>query len=259
MAQAPPEQAWQRHTAVKTWIWNILNGVYLVKEGNEPNVLLAGQQKMSRVSLVGVVVAKNEEPPTPTLLLDDGSGRIVVRSFEEQSSIAMCNVGEMISLIGRPREFGQEKYVVPEIIKKIEDPSWIELRKIELDAIQKIAPLSSTILEKKRMTTTAAPESSKTQELIAEEEMITSIPQTMPKKEAPRTIGVTEVIDIEGIQGTPKAKIIDLIRKLDYGNGADVGEIIKQAEVNNGERIVKNLILQGDVFEVRPGKVKVLE
>lgn len=255
MAQLPPEQAWQRHTAVKTWIGNILNGIYLVKDGTEPNVLLAGQQKMSRVSLIGVIVAKNDEPPTPTLLLDDGSGRIVVRSFEEQSSISTCNVGEMISLIGRPREFGQEKYIVPEIIKKIEDPSWITLRKIELDAIQKIAPLSSAILEKKRMTTTTAAAAPNVQELIAEEEMITNIPSKEPSK----TTNETEVISIEGIQGTPKAKIIDLIRKLDYGNGAEMNEIIKQSEVDNGERIIKNLILQGDIFEVKPGKVKVLE
>ena len=55
---------------------------------------------------------------------------------------------------------------------------------------------------------------------------------------------------------TSSEKIIDYIKKNDQGDGVDVSEIFK---MENGERIINTLLEVGEVFEVKPGKIKVLE
>ena len=52
---------------------------------------------------------------------------------------------------------------------------------------------------------------------------------------------------------------IKLIRNLDNGSGVDYEEILKRLKEGEGEKLIQNLMLQGDVFEVKPGKLKILE
>jgi hypothetical protein len=50
-----------------------------------------------------------------------------------------------------------------------------------------------------------------------------------------------------------------VIRRLDKGDGADITEVIKESKDENAEKIIKNLIKIGELFEIRPGKIKILE
>ena len=66
-----------------------------------------------------------------------------------------------------------------------------------------------------------------------------------------------EVIEEEiNAEETPSEKVLEAIRKLDSGKGADFDEVIKC--VDNGEHIVHTLMAEGEIFEVSPGKLKVL-
>ena len=54
-------------------------------------------------------------------------------------------------------------------------------------------------------------------------------------------------------------RIYSLIRQLDDGKGADVEEVLQTSQIKEGEEIIKQLILEGEVFELFPGRLKVLQ
>ena len=131
------EKIQKRQVAHKVRVNDILKGEYVKEEGEwVPNYVRVGDKKVSRVNLVAVVVSKDDsEGSNQSLMIDDGSGRISIRSFEgNQFSGAV--VGDVVVVVGRPREYGGEKYIVSEILKKVEDTGWVEVRKKELGAVK---------------------------------------------------------------------------------------------------------------------------
>ncbi|MBI2147459.1 hypothetical protein HYU19_03195 [Candidatus Woesearchaeota archaeon] len=251
--------AWQRQTAVKTWICNLLQGKYVTRDGAEPNYLQLGRQKIGRVNLIGVIVGKEEHDSShKAITIDDGSGRIIVRSFDNSASLAEHQVGGIINLIGRPRSFGAEVYLVPEIIKKVDNPLWIELRKAELSTVRKAADAESIH--------GAYPLSSPpTGGLVLEEELISSAPRTGMSlaKENEREFeeAVYQQAGMKPKKGSGKTDVVTIIKSLDSGSGADMADVIKKIGGDSGcvEKELQELILNGDIFEVRPGRLKVLE
>jgi len=135
------EQFQERQVAIKVKISEILNGKYIVEEGWTPNYLLTqNNQKISRVNIFGVILETNLEKERTNLILDDGSGKMAIRSFEELKNLNLLNVGDSIVIIGKIRFFNGELYLSPEIIKKI-DPKWLKIRKIELDKLYSENPI----------------------------------------------------------------------------------------------------------------------
>jgi RPA family protein len=105
----------KRQTAVKVSIGNLLSGSYVKQDGMLPNyVLLSDNSKVSRVNLMGVVVSIGEDTGFQSVFIDDGSGKISVRAFEQNDALTSLSIGDCIVIIGRPREFGTQIYVLPE-------------------------------------------------------------------------------------------------------------------------------------------------
>lgn len=215
-----------RQTAIKTKISHLLNGSYVLKEGWEPNYILYEGKKISRVNILGVVVSKNQSELSNniSLVIDDGSGRISVRSFEDNPSIAKSAVGEVIMVIGRPREYNREIYVVPEIIRGVENKRWVEVRKLELGMIH-----SRGHQEERE---------------AAEKKEPVQAENSSDGKEAP---------------ANSQDDVLEIIRKLDSGEGADLDEVVASVKESNPEDLIKNLLKNGDIFELKPGRIKVLE
>ncbi len=208
------EKSIERQVAYKVRIRDVLEGTY--QKGNQefdPNYIITQVGlKLARVNLIGVVVAK-EEAATLNINIDDGTGKINVRSFE-QLPFPACSIGNIVTIIGKPRVFGTEKYILCESCKSIQDQRWVELRKLEWEK--------------------SFPKKSTEQKEVIEEEV---------KNEDEGTDRVTHILTI--------------IRTLDKGSGADIEEVIKQTKQN--EKIIQDLLEQGEIFEIRPGKIKVLE
>lgn len=124
-----------RQTAFIVKISDLKNGKYIKEEGWEPNYILTKKARVNRANILGIVISKTETPDMSykSLVIDDGSGNISVRLFENNNLFNGINVGDIILLIGRPREYGTEKYMIPEIIKKIDNGSWLNYRKKELE------------------------------------------------------------------------------------------------------------------------------
>ena len=172
---------------------------------------------------MAVVVSKqdSENANSQSLLIDDGSGRISIRTFEEGNKFNNVGVGDFVLVVGRPREYLNEKYIVSEILKKVGDPLWVELRKLEL-------------------------ESGKTDgKQTGESE----------DKHTDSKIEIKEEAVVEDIN----TKIFNLIKDVDRGEGADTQEIITKSNIDEAESIIKKLLEHGEVFEIKPGKLKVLE
>lgn len=53
--------------------------------------------------------------------------------------------------------------------------------------------------------------------------------------------------------------ILSLVKKLDEGRGVSMEEIVQKAMIKEGKEIIENLMSRGDIFEIEPGKIKVLE
>jgi aspartyl/asparaginyl-tRNA synthetase len=127
----PPSQ--ERSIAVKAKIKDILEGQYFVEEGWTPNYLLTkNNKKISRVNILAIVLNKENNGSLTSFQLDDGTGKITARSFEEIPAINDLNIGTSVLIIGRIREYNQEKYLSPEIIKEV-DKLWLKHRSLELN------------------------------------------------------------------------------------------------------------------------------
>lgn len=198
----------KRETAIICAVNDLLQGSFVKTEGWAPSYFSTEAGNISRVNLMGVVVDKEAEG----IVIDDGSGRILLRSFEV--SLPDLAIGELLLVIGRPRVFNEKKYVVPEIIRKM-PPEWAEYRKLQLERISRA---------------------------------------TMPAH-----IERREIINEVPKGHNPYQKIVEFIKDLDAGDGADIGEVERRSRLPNAGELISRLIEEGEIFEIRPGRIKILE
>ncbi|MBI1969783.1 hypothetical protein HYS48_03755 [Candidatus Woesearchaeota archaeon] len=201
----------KRQTAVKVSVLDLLDGEYVVQGGSEPNYLHTRRGKVSRLNLIAAIVQKDDA----AFLLDDGTGRIVARTFSD-FDLSRLRVGDVVLLIGRVREYGDERYIIPEVVRKIEDNKWILYRKKELGNGRNVEGKVSVVAK----------------EPVEERE-----------KEG---MGIQE-------------HLFALIRKLDSGDGAAMEEVIANGTIANAEQYLNQMLTQGDIFQVKPGRIKILE
>jgi RPA family protein len=183
----------ERQVARKVRISDILSGSYVRVEGDwEPNYIKAADGTVfSRVNIIATVC---QEPSDGMAMIDDGTGQIMLRSFDRP--LQRCALGDTILVIGRPREYNGERYLMPEIIKRIEEKGWIEYRNREL------------------------------------------------KRPAPMSL-----FD----------RAIAAIKSLDSGAGADTDSVIKALNDNGAEKLIESLLKEGEIFELSPGRLKLIE
>ena len=95
-----------------------------------------GNKKISRVNLIGNITDKFEsegEKKYLFLTLDDGSGQIRLKIFgDDLSNFKDFSQGDTVLVVGRLRNWNNEFYIQPEIIKII-DQRYLLVRKLELE------------------------------------------------------------------------------------------------------------------------------
>ncbi len=170
----------QKPTAIPVWISELLSGSFTQQEDSPSAIILQDGRTVQRVRLYGIIVSTNE------IVIDDGTGSMLVRTFETPIN---TQVGAPALVIGRPRTYDGQPYILGEIIKTIH-PGWLQLRKQQKPA----------------------------------------------KTENP----------------------LDIVRTLDTGEGAEYDEVIKRIGTK-GEETIVHLLSTGELFETKPGKLKILE
>ena len=214
------EQQYKRQTAFLCTARQLQSGTYVRTEGWDPSYLATDAGMVARLRMTGIVV-----DAAGTIIIDDGTGKVALRSFD--GVLPALAVGDPVLVIGRPRANGDEVYVMVELLRKLRSPKWLQYYVREKSFFQSFIP-----------EVPAEPAAPALEEPIVE--------KPLPVASAPTA------------QGT-KASLIDIIRELDPGDGAAMADVLERYGAPDGEEKLQFLIAQGEVFELRAGKIKVLE
>lgn len=211
----------KRQIANKVWICDIINSNFVKKEGWEPSYIEVGDKNISRVNIISTVVGKfvSEDGNYANLTLDDGTETIRVKAFgPDVSKILVSNIGDIIQFIGKVKKYEDEIYVSPEVIRVLDDPNWLIVRKLELKSPKKQAEEAKSSKEKKEET---------------EEETVED----------------------------DSTDLIQIIRKLDKGEGASIDKVIEKSglDIEEAKNFLFSLLKRGEIFEPKKGKLKVLD
>lgn len=130
-----PDQQFKRHIAYKFRIGDLLIGKP-VMDGDRFSFLELGDKKIVRVNVIGNIVDKYESEGDKKYIfftLDDGSGQIKLKSFgDDVDKFKEVSQGQTVLVIGVLRNFNNETYISPEIIKE-QDPKYLLVRKMEIE------------------------------------------------------------------------------------------------------------------------------
>lgn len=209
----------KRQPAYIVCIKDILSGTFVKTEGWDPNYVTVSWGL--KVSRVNIIGSVVDKSEQE-ISLDDSTGVIKVRSFEPFPDFEQITIGDIVLLIGKVGEYG-EIYLRPEICKKI-DQKWVAQRKDEWGIVKKLYETGKITQEAPEQTATFTP---------AEE----------VKEDAP----VENKLD----------KIISFIDKHDSGEGVTKETILQ--EFSDGKEVIDTLVMEGDIFEIKPDVFKVLK
>lgn len=212
------KRSMQRQTAVKARIGSILSSQFVNSQDQPSHIILNGVP-VGRVNIIGTVVQK--DGTSTSVVLDDGEGSIQLRPFDVLLSLEQCNVGDLMLVIGRLRKFGNETYIVPEIAKKISDPTWVLVRQKELPSSSSIESSNNNTIHSLNSST---------------ENYNTTTENVIPDE----------------------PKLVQLVQQFDAGDGADYEVILAESGLMNAIEQIQKLIMEGVLFMPKPGRLKVL-
>jgi hypothetical protein len=214
----------KRSTAYRVRISSLVNGEFLRQEGFNPSYIIINEHQVSRINIIATIVSKylTEDGNYCALTLDDGSETIRAKAFGvDVAKIKESTVGSLVRFIGKVKEYNDEIYLIPEVIKENIDPNWLLIDLVELGKPEFIEIDSDKVITKK-------------------DEL--------------------EVIEIKD-SNNPNLQIIKLIKSHDSGEGTPVADVIKNSKLDKGEAktIIVSLLKSGEIFEPKKGILKLLE
>ena len=128
----------ERMTAVRASISDITNGTF--SDNNGPHVVSPFGVELRRVVLVGFVVNKfyregddSGKKRFESITLDDGTDTIGVKVWGEEDASVLEGVKESILalVIGKVRQYNDEVYLIPEVVRELTDPNFMSLHLLE--------------------------------------------------------------------------------------------------------------------------------
>lgn len=242
----------KRMTAVKSNIYEIINGQYIQQEGFNPNYVLTPQgESLSRVRIMATVVQKfvSEDGGFGSITIDDGTETIRAKVFKSTSMLDGIEEGNVVDLIGKIREYNGEIHLVPESIYEIDNPNFLTLRQAELKKQKKEnEKIKNLILEKEKETA----DLDELKKIMQEKHHIS--PEKVEAVISSQELGQQPKEDRTEI----KKKILELIDEIDEGDGADYVVLMERSELKESEidPIINDLLTEGTCFEPKPGKIK---
>ncbi len=239
----------KRQTAYKIWISQINNSKYVKREGFESNYIELGDKSISRVNIIATVVGKyiSEDKNYAVITLDDSTDTIRVKGFgPDVKKIEKVDFGDLINIVGKIKEYNDERYLTPEIIVKVKNKNWLIVRALEIKKFIK----NLTKKEPEFQTASSFEEEQ-------EDEEIKSI--KIEKKEVKEETKIDE--DKKQEEESMSEKMISIIKELDSGKGASLKTIIEKSGLDeeSAKTIIFNLLKSGDLFEPTKNMLKVLD
>jgi RPA family protein len=219
-----------RQTAKICSVQDLLSGTYVVQEGWKPNYVQTSLRKISRVNIMGFVVDKQ----TPNqFVLDDGTGSINIIDFSSSPALQHIAIGDPALVVGRPRKSEEELFIAAEIIatKQLKkEPVWLHYRKQQLEHV------SADVVD---------------ESFVTESEETSAQNSSADKKEKISLV-IQEFPELSG------DAVFDFVKAKDSGDGCEIELIIKEFG-QEADDLVLTLISMGELYEIKPGRLKVLE
>ncbi|MFQ5816020.1 MAG: OB-fold nucleic acid binding domain-containing protein, partial [Candidatus Hydrothermarchaeaceae archaeon] len=234
----------------------------------EPNYLVTPfNDRVSRVRVLATVVSEfvSEDKKYSTITLDDGSDTITVRAFKEECEmLGDIDVGDIVDVVGKVKEYQEERYITSESIWRLEDPNWELVRKLELLAVNARTPSAKEgdaagvdvkIGE-------AAPEAAKAAAVVPEANAIEVVEEVVESESGGKSLetGPSKKAEesSDGADKGQKSSILKLIRDMDEGDGVKYVTLLKESGLTEDalEAVLNELMQDGDVYEPKIGRFK---
>ena len=257
----------KKNPAYKLDISDIISSPYVKTEADlEPNYIdIAGKLRVIRVRILAKVTFKyiSDDGNYASITLGDGKNSIRVKAWQDIKCLKETEKEDLIDIIANVREWNGEVYLVPEVLRKIDDPDFETLRRLEIQKFRKDMDLP----EKKDI-----------------EKEIGSENKTVPGTSAIVDVDTKDTKDIDDKEKEDKAEtlkeespakeekkpekeekslrvlVLETIDKLDEGDGADFDDVIGSVKgpEKEVEAIINDFLSEGTCYEPRAGKIKVL-
>lgn len=124
-----------RLIAYKIWLNYLKEENFVNKTQDfESNYISVGDKQISRINIISNVVSKfqSEDGNYFAITIDDSSAQVRLKTWREDTKILNnINVGDIVLVIGKIRNYNDEIYILPEIVKKVSINDEL-LRRLEL-------------------------------------------------------------------------------------------------------------------------------
>jgi len=241
-----------RFPAEKVSIRELEEGEYIEEKEQNPNYLINHEnKKIFRINVIATLVHKELRGSITSILIDDGTGKIILRLFEENKAAINLEVGDVVQIIGKVRIYNQEKYIFPEVMRKT-DPVWLKIRYLELQKNK----------TRKSEEENSAPQKIEHKKIEIKKESIKEQKEiVLQKKTTEQNTDSFEIVNEEIEENNPLLpfeKLSKLIIQLDKGDGVMIEEIIEKSPLEKTEELIEKMLENGDIFQNMPGKVRLL-
>lgn len=223
----------ERSTAFILWLSELNNKEFIKQQAEfTPNYLECNGKKISRINTIATITQKNqkEDSSFTSITLDDGSAQIRAKAWKEDTKILNpSKPGDVVLVIGKLKEYNEELYITPEIVKP-QSPNTLFLRQLTL-----LSEQGKPINIQQDLAEPEFDQSQGSQEFSLKEEKISQ--STESKRQ----------------------KLMDLISQLDTDIGASLNEIISSSGLNEQEAndILKELLQEGEIFKISQDRIKI--
>lgn len=242
-----------RQPTIPSRIIDITKGKFIQQEGMQPSYIITKlNQKIARAKIVGTVTDKflRDDNNYSVLTIDDSTDSLRIKAFREDvSKLENIEIGDSVMIIGKVREYNNENYIIPEIIKKLENPNYESLHKLETLKFILEQKKITELIEKNKDNFTDLEELkkflSKKYNISGEttEAIVSSLDEKQQKKEKDY-----------------KPVVIKKIEELDTGDGVEVKILFDACNIKEEtfEEVINELLSDGICFEPKPGILKVV-
>jgi RPA family protein len=241
-----------RQPALKLHISDITKGRFEQSEGLKPAYILTQKgRRVGRARMLATIVNwwQSQDKTLTVITLDDGTDTIRVKAF---GTVAFdkFKLGDIIELVGKPKYYNSELYIVPEVAWYTDTNSEL-LRELELrqqsreweqkrQTVLMYAKQTSDLMELKKLCEEMGISAEDVEAILESQELQ---PEQEPGKEE------------------MKSRILSTIESLDKGEGCSYGDLLTNSSVPEVtlDTLVQELLDDGTCFEPRPGKIRRVE
>lgn len=215
------------------------------KESAKPNTVVTRfGEEVSRVQIVGSIVEKfnDRDGRFGSITIDDGTDSIQARFFgEDIKTVNDLGLGDVVSVTGRMKNYNEDNYISPDFVRKLDDPNSEAMFKLEV---------LNDLIERKKI----VDDLRNLRDEMSQEEL---------RDYASEKYGMGEeilqaIIEARSAEVDYKPVILDMIDKLDQGDGVEIGKLLEAVKLDESmvESAVNDLLGSGEIYEPIVGKFR---